>query len=154
MFDIKFSGGGFDGPNCKKILDNLDAIPGCPSAIPVIDALNAFKGLSESCFSFSLSPDFETKIEKFKICILHLKEILPAHNQTLKISWKLHIVLYHLKPFCQKKKTGLAAFAEQAIESVHSKFTPTWKRYKVSKQHSMNGVSLKRAVVAFSAVRR
>ena len=132
----------------------MDEIRACPSASCVIDALRAFKGLSEACFSFSLAPDFETRIENFKRIIFHLKEVLPAHNQKLKISWKLHIVIYHLKPFCQQKKMGLAAFAEQAIESVHAKFTPTWRRYKVSKEHSMNGDCLKRAVAAFSAARR
>ena len=77
----------------------MDEIRACPSASCVIDALPVFKGLSEECFSFSLAPDFETRIENFKRIILRKK-------------------FYQLT----------TSFADQAIESVNAEFTPTWRR--------------------------
>ena len=121
---------------------------------PVINSLHAFKGVVDAMFSYKLDPDFEKKMALFKKCIDELEVHLPEHGLNLRISWKLHIVLFHLEPFCKEKKTGLGKYAEQAIESVHAKFTPTWKRYKVSKTHANHGDCLKKAVVNFSAIRR
>ena len=83
-----------------------------------------------------------------------MKTHVNKHGLFFKVSWKLHILLEHLGPFLEQKGVGLGRFAEQAIESVHAKFKPTWQRYKVSQVHEGQGDCLKKARVNFSARRQ
>ena len=106
------------------------------------------------CFSLNLNPSYDQSMTEFRNNIIYLQEYLPSYNLELKISWKLHIVLSHVVPFCENQKCGLARFAEQAIKSVHPKFKSTWNRYKISSIHSGHGDALKNAVTSFSARRR
>ena len=78
---------------------------------------------------------------------------MPQQDLQLKITWKMHMVLCHIGPFCEKNNCGLARFAEQTIESVHAKFKSTWARYKVSSIHSGHGDCLKNAVADFGIKR-
>ena len=59
---------------------------------------------------------------------------------------KVHTVFFHEHEFCDRHQTGLGIFSEQASEAVHSNFSVTWKRYKVSDIHSEYPSQLMRAV--------
>ena len=154
VYQNYFSGGGFDGPNCKKILSNIDEVIGDEITRPVLDTFKSFRALVGQCFEHDLKPGYKTIIHQFQHDVERLKKHLSQYGKELKISWKLHIVLEHLEPFCDNNKCGLARYAEQAIESAHSKFAPTWKRYKVDKIHGGHGDALKRATVSFTSLRR
>ena len=85
--------------------------------------------------------------------ISYLEEHLPKHGLQLKNSWKLHIVLSHVLPFCEQKNCGLARFAELTIESIHAKFKSIWARYKVSDVNKGHEDRLMNAVADFGAKR-
>ena len=85
--------------------------------------------------------------------IAYLDEYFPKHGLQLKVSWKLHIVISHVLPFCEQKKCGLARFAEQTIENIHAKFKSTSARYKVSDVNNGHGDCLLKAVADFGSKR-
>ena len=65
----------------------------------------------------------------------------------------MNIMVVHLGQFLSLSKTGMALFAEQCIESAHSDFRKTLKRFGVDECHSDHPKRLKRAVVEYSSRR-
>ena len=63
-------------------------------------------------------------------------------------------MLAHIVPFCEENQCGLTRFAEQTGEAIHSKFKPTWTRYKRNVSHKDHGKNLHKAVSDFSSRRR
>jgi hypothetical protein len=63
-----YHGGGYDGNNSKKLLDNIDIMANqLPiHCLPVVSALRAFKPVVSGCFGKKLDPNFEELIENFR----------------------------------------------------------------------------------------
>ena len=118
---------------------------------PVLDCLQLFKEVVDSCFSWTLSPDFKEKIEAFTksyaeliaysevytslslICSHeHLQVIL---QEKLTVTWKVHAVCAHLITFLESHKQGMANIAEQVGEAAHYDMVPTLQRHKVAEDH-------------------
>ena len=75
---------------------------------------------------------------------------------TLKIkltpTWKIHALVYHLKPFLEEKKCGLGVFCEQCSEAAHAVMKPTMQRFKRRSDHRHHDSKLKRGTTDYTAV--
>ena len=89
-----------------------------------------------------------------KESFLNLQDYAESLNYKLSVTWKVHILLCHVLPFCLSVDCGLARFAEQTGEAIHAKFKPTWQCYKVKPDKANHGEKLCSAVSVFSAVRK
>jgi hypothetical protein len=77
-----------------------------------------------------LEPDFEDKIQEFKI----LCEELP-----ISITQKLHILFHHVQEFVKAVNNSLGLYSEQTSELVHHDFGILWsQQYKQEIIHPTN----------------
>ena len=96
---------------------------------------------------------FEEAILIFKTSYQYIQQKLSSNGHTLTISWKIHIIFYHLVPFINSHKSSLGCYSEQCGEAIHSKFKPTWQRFKRNKEHPEYSDKIKRAIVDFNSKR-
>ena len=89
----------------------------------------------------------------FRDAFLCLQETASSLRKTLTVSWKIHIIYYRVFPFVKHAGCGLSKYAEQCGEAIHTKFKPTWQRYKCSIDHKDYRDRLKTAVVDFGIKR-
>ncbi|XP_047138848.1 uncharacterized protein LOC124814833 [Hydra vulgaris] len=130
-----YQGRGWDGNNSNQILKCVDELERVvlyeyPDLLPIVQCLKDLKIVKDSCFGRTLELGHQQAILKFKNSFLSAQEIADILGKKLSISWKVHILLCHVQPFVEHHKCGLSKFAEQCGESVHSKFKPTWNRFK------------------------
>ena len=100
-----------------------------------------------------LKDDFEEAIVNFKTSYQYLQQKLSSNGHTLTISWKIHIIFYHLVTFINSHKSSLGCYSEQCGEAIHSKFKPTCQRFKRNKEHPEYSDKIKRAIVDFNSKR-
>ena len=149
-----YHGGGLDGNNSSNFLKNLDFIfePLPDTLQPVYTMLTTFKKVVDSCFSMDLALTYEEDIDTFNQSVYnmidHCQGIL---NINLKPTWKMHILVCHLKPFLDEKQTGLGINCEQTSEAAHVMMQPTTKRFKRRSDHQLHGAKLFRSACDYSA---
>ena len=149
-----YHGGGLDGNNSSNFLKNLDFIfePLPDTLQPVYTMLTTFKKVVDSCFSMDLALTYEEDIDTFNQSVYnmidHCQGIL---NINLKPTWKMHILVCHLKPFLDEKQTGLGIYCEQTSEAAHVMMQPTTKRFKRRSDHQLHGAKLFRSACDYSA---
>ena len=149
-----YHGGGLDGGNSNLFLKHLaflsEGTP--PEAAPIFEMLSKFKKVVKGCFSLDLAATYQADIDQFNASVHNL---LNHFNEVLKINlnptWKVHILVCHLKQFLDEKKVGLGIYCEQTSEAAHSIMGPTIQRFKRKADHELHGPRLKRAAAAFSA---
>ena len=150
-----YHGGGLDGGNSNLFLKHLSFLSEGTSvqAAPIFGMLSQFKVVVKGCFSLDLAITYRADIDRFNTSVHNL---LQHSNEVLKISlnptWKVHIVVCHLKQFLDEKKVGLGIYCEQTSEAAHSTMKPTIQRFKRKADHELHGPRLKRAASALSAV--
>ena len=149
-----YHGGGLDGNNSSNFLANLDWIfdPMPENLQPVHTMLTRFKKVVESCFSMDLAESFRQDIDLFNESVFDLIQYCAATlDTTLKPTWKVHILVVHLKPFLEEKMVGLGVFCEQTGEAAHAVMKPTEKRFKTRIDHPDHGNNMMRAATDFTA---
>ena len=121
--NITYRGKSLEGPQCEKLLKNLDKLERrVPRRLRVfVTALFNFEALKKSCFSDKVHDNFKSNWNAFKFTYQFLS--FPSG------STKIHIVLDHLEQFVESKG-ALGPFSEQASESVHADWVKTWDLYK------------------------
>ena len=139
----EYHGGTFNGNSCRKLLKNTDLLRSmCPIVcLKYVSVLKAFNCVVESCYGDEISPDFENKIQEFKLTFEALD---------IPVTPKIHCVYYHVPQFCQHYSCGLGKHSEQASESVHAHFKNAWAKYKVHKSHPDYASNLLRTVKEFN----
>jgi len=149
-----YHGGGLDGGNSSNFLKHLEFIfePFPAELTPVFTMLCKFRKVVDSCFGMELSTTFKEDIEEFNTSIHFLLEYA---KDTLKIklepTWKIHILVVHLLPFIEEKKSALGVFCEQTSEASHAVIKPTTQRFKRRSDHRDHGPKLFRAVTDFTS---
>lgn len=123
-----YYGGSFTGNSCMILLKNVDTLQSiCPlHCLRYVDAFRKFYRVVNSCFGFSLNPEYQKFIEDFKNSYLALE---------ISVTPKLHAIFYHVGEFCERRQQGLGLFSEQAFESVHHDFSQVWEDFKVKNIH-------------------
>jgi len=137
-------GGTFDGNSCKKLLQNVDILRSkCPViALKYVNAFSCFNEVVHSCFGSVLRSNYIELIRKFRDSYLSLG---------ISTTSKVHTIFHHVEDFCGKRQEPLGPFSEQALESLHSDFVPTWQKYKVPPNHPLYSQRLLRSVCEYNA---
>ena len=152
-----YHGGGLDGNNSMKLLQNLDLLkPAIHEDFhPIIDTLELFKGIVQGCFSHTLCPDYKSRINQFRESYQRLmaycERKFEQHEVKLTVSWKVHCVTAHLEDVLTKLQKGLAMYAEQTGEAAHHKMKPVMARHHRSEDHKDHGVRQLAAVSKFAS---
>ncbi|XP_065672397.1 uncharacterized protein LOC136090170 [Hydra vulgaris] len=153
-----YQGRGWDGNNSNQILKYVDELKKVvlyeyPDLVPILQCLKDFKVVKDSCFGRTVELEYQQAILKFKNSFLSAQEIAGILGKKLSISWKVHILLCHVQPFVEYHNCGLSKFAEQCGESIHSKFKPTWNRFKRKVANKEYGERLLSSVIDFNGRR-
>ena len=139
-------GGTFTGNATRTLLKNVDSLRAmCPlHCLPFVEVLTSLSTIVTSCFSWDLADNYKLEIERFKHSYLHLEGV--------PVTPKVHALFYHVSEFCDKRQRGLAAFSEQASESVHHDFQTVWSNFRIKEtDHPSYGSRLLRAVCQYNS---
>lgn len=145
----KLHSGEFNGNMCRRILSKSHSlIPSCNSDVEVrnigkfIDAFDTFNDVVKSCFGMTLEENFGGKIDKFAVAVQRLG---------VSITTSMHIVIHHVKQFCNFRKSSLGPFSEQATEAIHYDFVAMWQHGgKVSESHQDYDQRLLSSIVRYN----
>ena len=99
----------------------------------IIDTIQAFDWVVESCFSKELIGDYKGAIKSFS------KLYTDLHNNFgVSVTVKLHLVMAHLIPQIKKRHPGygIGVLTEQSFESAHHEFKLEWQKTKLAMDHS------------------
>ena len=137
-------GGSFAGNGCRKLLRNIDQLERCipDEHLLFVDAFKAFNEVVVSCFGKSLHTNYKSRIERFRRTFQKLG---------IRVTPKVHSIIFHVIEFCDSKRCGLGTWSEQAFESVHSDFAKHWEKYKVPLSHNKFPDRLLRAVQEYNS---
>jgi len=115
----------------------------------LFDALVAFGGVVDGCFSKVLRDNWQASITEFRRCLL----LLPS-SVFWRLPTKFHIVCCHVEHWCLLMDGGLACWHEQSLEAVHHDFITLWfNSYAVTDCTSKKfGDNLLRCVLSFNAM--
>ena len=97
--------------------------------LDTVDASAGWKDVVSSCFSWTLEPDYECEIEKFRAKYVTLPEEYAI------VTLKFHVLFCHVSEWCKVSKRGLGMVSEQALETLHSKFA-TANQHKIKNPDS------------------
>jgi hypothetical protein len=138
-----YQGSGLDGNNCKaffKASTDLGLLLGEATAAPITDMLNKFDAVTKACFSRKLDKDWEKIIDSF---ITSVWELISFCRLTLKrelsVTWKLHMLVTHLKRLLGRLGEGLADYSEQTGESGHHKVEVEMSRFHLAEENPRHG---------------
>ena len=115
IFIRGYHGGGLDGGNSNLFLKHLNFLStGTPQeAQPIFNAQVNFKVVVKGCFSLDLAVTFKADIDHFNKSVV---DLIQHSNEKLQIplspTWKIHILVTHLKPFLEEKQVGLGLYCE------------------------------------------
>ena len=138
--------GTFEGNQARKLLklstELLSETEGLPTTkigektADVARTLANFNKVVEACFGQDLDPSFRTTIKDFE---------KSYRSLGISVTPKVHVVFEHVAQFLELKghKTGLGAWSEQAMESVHHDMKLEWDRTKVGPDHPKSRDSLR-----------
>ena len=110
---------------------------------------------TQGCFGSDVDPAYEEDITAFRDRFVELQEFTREFLDVgkLTVTWKIHLLVCHLKEWLRKYKESLARFSEQTCESTHFDFGKTHQRFKRKESHQDHGKMLKRSVVEYSSRR-
>ena len=149
-----YHGGGLDGGNSNLFLRHLNFLSeGTQNdTAPIFEMLRKFKVVVDGCFSLDLATTYQLDIEKFNSSVHNLLIYSKEHlNIIVNPTWKIHIMVTHLKPFLDEKQVGLGIYCKQTSEAAHSIMKPTIHRFKRKADHELYGPRLLHAANAFSS---
>ena len=149
-----YHGGGLDGSNSSNFLKNLEFVfePLPADLEPVYTMLVKFRKVVDSCFGMELATSFREDIDVFNDSVPSLMDYCnTTFNIKLEPTWKVHILVVHLKVFLEEKMLPLGVFCEQTSEAAHCIIKPTTQRFKRRSDHRQHGPKLFRAVTDFTS---
>ena len=137
---------GFQGNQCKKLLNNVDSLEKLFAAnqtigLEYVDAYKKLLNVVNSCFTNILQDDYKTSLDEFKESFQKLK---------IPVTPKIHAIFFHVEEFCLSHGLGLGFFNEQAFESVHHDYSQTWTKYKVMMDNPKYGERLLRSIAVYN----
>ena len=128
--------GAFAGPECDKILNNLNIIEpqlrnGGANGGLIFNLLTSFQKVKKDIFGTELGNTWEASIQEFSedLDIAHAAASLP-------ISPKLHIIQKHVAQKVYMTGRALGKENEAALEAYHGSYLKVWDYYHVRDKHS------------------
>ena len=132
-----YHGGILNGNGCIRLLKHVDALEEMRCSFEYVDVLRKFKSVVDKGYGMTLDENFLSAIEDFSTAYKRLG---------IRITPKVHAVMFHVSEFCETHDKGLGFWSEQASESVHSDFEKIWVRYKVGQHNKTYDTQLLKAV--------
>ena len=107
----------FQGPQCVKILNNLDLLRlYLPEDLhSYVDALESIKIIYKIATAKEVDPDHRNIIEKFE----QWKVLMDEHGETMPL--KVHIIVHHLSDYFDEAGKTLRTTSDQFVEAAHHK---------------------------------
>ena len=141
-----YQGSGLDGNNSKdffKASKDLHLLVGQETAVPIVDMLEKFDKVTKACFSRDLLPGWRNILDVFITSVWELICFCKFRlNINLSVTWKIHIMVEHLRPFLEKTGEGLADYSEQTGEAGHHKVGVEMSRYKRDIHNPRHGTKM------------
>ena len=146
--------GTFEGNQARKLLRSsknlLSETEGLPSTMigektaDMVRTLVKFDQVVVACFGQDLDPCFRASIKEFENLYRSLG---------ISVTPKVHCVFQHVTEFLEMTglKTGLGAWSEQAMESVHHDLRLEWERSKVGPNHPNYAEQLFSTIVRYNS---
>lgn len=141
-----YQGGGLDGNNGKKFLSRCkdlgELLPdtAAPTAIAIIDLLTKFDKVVSGCFGYELASNYALLLDQFTTSVWELRYVCETNlGIKLSVTWKLHMIVSHIKPDLDKTGEGLGKDSEQTGEAGHAKMKREMGRFKRDKGNSHHG---------------
>ena len=108
----------FQGPQCVKILNNLDLLRlYLPEDLhSYVDALESIKIIYKIATAKEVDPDHRNIIEKFEE---QWKVLMDEHGETMPL--KVHIIVHHLSDYFDEAGKTLRTTSDQFVEAAHHK---------------------------------
>ena len=137
----------YNGNDCAKLLKKTDALLSAApmEVLPFVETLKAFKRVVDSSFGRVLSDTFQTDITNFSLCLRDLSSL-----DLLSITPKMHIVVHHVREWCERTGEGLGLHSEQAGEAAHHCFKASWAKFQCTKTNPEYEERLRRAFLYFN----
>ena len=120
---LNYRGGQLDSPNLNRLLHRLDSLEKFvdPKFHNYIYCMREFHAVQDACFGMILAPDWEEKIEVFKIAYKALG---------ISITPKVHTLFYEIPIFIKKTGKALGHFSAHHFEAGHFDFEGTLQLFK------------------------
>ena len=124
--------------SCSKELEQL--LPVNLAMPAIIDLLAKYNRVVTGCFSYELDPDYIKQMDHFIISVWELISVCK-HKLSIKLSvtWKVHMVVSHVRAQLDKTGEGLAKDSEQTGEARNSKMSKEMQRFKMDEQNPHHG---------------
>ena len=137
-------GGSFTGNACHKLLSRVDVLRSlCPiQGLKYAETFDLLRRVVDACYGQELHRNYLQQIQHFRQSFLALG---------IPVTPKVHCIFFHIADFCERRRTGLGRFSEQASEAVHSDFKATWSRYKVAEENPRFNERLRLAVQDYNS---
>ena len=152
-----YQGTGLDGGNSKNFLKaskDLHIILAEKNAAPIKDMLHKFDLVTKACFSRDLLPDWRMILDSFVTSVWELVSFCKIELKIkLSITWKVHIMVCHVRPFLEKTNMGLADWSEQTGESAHHKVEVEMKRFRRDINNPLHGEKMLAGCSRFNSKR-
>ena len=112
----KYHGGDYEGNEINKMLENINDLEELldENYIDYIEGFKSIKELNEHVSGKELNSDYSEVIDRFTLNFLALNT-----NHRVSVTPKVHIIMEHLKDYCQETGNALGACSDQTIEAVH-----------------------------------
>ena len=127
---------------------------GVEKSLLFTEVLKIFDLVNKACFSQSLHPCWKEKIDQF---ITSIWELVSFCKFTLgvkvTITWKVHILVAHVKDYLEMTGEGLANLSEQTGESSHHKVKQEMGRFKRDRENPRHGEKLLAGCKRFNSKR-
>ena len=143
-----YHGGEFVGNDIRDLLAKVDILERIVcnhakfQAMQFVRLLRAFRDVIKQCFGADLHQNYRDSIDEFKSALF---------ATGMRITPKMHIIIFHIPQWCDHFKKSLGAYSEQTLESSHKKFKKYFDRYKVGQLNPRFGEQLKTAVCSFNS---
>ena len=135
-----------------NIREELQQLSHSLDALFKVEMLLKFRKVVDSCFGMELATSFREDIDVFNASVPSLMDYCnTTFNIKLEPTWKVHILVVHLKVFLEHKMLPLGVFCEQTSEAAHCIIKPTTQRFKRRSDHRQHGPKLFRAVTDFTS---
>ena len=112
----KYHGGDYEGNEIDKMLNNIEKLEEIvdDDHKDFIDAFRSVQELNEHVTGKDLKEGYEEVIDRFTVNFLYLNS-----NHNVSITPKVHIIMAHLKDYCNETGKSLGSCSDQTIEAVH-----------------------------------
>ena len=120
----------------------------------IIDLLAKFDRVVTACFSYELAPDYIKQMDHFINSVWELISVCK-HKLSIKLSvtWKVHMVVSHVRAQLDKTDEGLAKDSEQTGEARHSMMSKKMQKFKRDEQNPNHGDRMPAGVRRFVSKR-